>query len=320
MYEGPLPEEINERRLLFEEFLEGHVQPPIEGQKKEAIEKVFFFNDQQFNEVCEDLKEEILRRKENGQHEFVPKYSLKRNTIREQISLLEEEELKSLVEDTYLVLKHKNATGPEDELACLNVLVQGLEEIIGKNSGNYKGTAKNLDSPSAVIISIEKLKQELEVETESEKKIEILLNIIDKHVSDLSILELLDMIRSNLNTIKTQKHQMESELYSLKNEVNDLYLERDLATETTDYEDTMETIVERISDHFQEIEHEVKTKGIAGVQKHLDLLNEERAKILQITQNKALEDVGELAQIKTEKDLLSRITAYYTAILTELSS
>lgn len=320
MYEGPSSEEINERRLLFEEFLQGHVQPPIEGQKKEAIEKVFFFNDQQFNEVCEDLKEEIHRRRINGKLEFVPKYSLKRNTIREQISLLEEDELKSLIEDTYLVLKHKNAASPEDELDCLNVLVKGLEEIIGKNSSSYKGSVKDQESPSAIVISIEKLKQDLEVETDTEKKIDILLSIVDKHTDDLNIQEVLSMIRANLDTIKSQRSQMASEIDNLKSEINELYLEKDLETETTDYEDTPESIIERVIDHFQELEHTVKTEGIQGIQKNLDLLNEEKKKLLEISSNREMESMEDMAQIKTEKDLISQIEKYYSSILNEFST
>lgn len=319
MYEAPSSDEIKERRLLFEEFLEGHEQPPIEGHKREAIEKVFFFNDQQFNEVCEDLKEEIIRRRTNGKLEFVPKYSLKRNTIREQISFLEEEELKSLIEDTYLVLKHKNATCPEDELECLNVLVKGLEEIIGKNSANYKGSVKNEESPSAILISIEKLKQELEAEDDSEKKIDILLSIVDKHTTDLNIQELLDMIRANLNISKTQKSKMACEISNLKNEINDLYLEKDLASETTEYEDTPESIIERVIDHLQELEHVVKTEGIQGVQKDLELLNEERKKLLQVSDNKEMKKLEDFSQVLSEKDLLTKIERYYLAIITEFS-
>ncbi|KAH9386008.1 uncharacterized protein NEMAJ01_0904 [Nematocida major] len=320
MYSPPTAEEIQERRALFEEFLQGHEQPPIEGNKKEAIEKVFFFNDQQFSEVCEDLKEEILRRSKQEKLEFISKYTLKRNTIREQISLLEEDELKSLVEDTYLVLKHKHAEGPEDELECLNVLVQSLEEIIGKNTASYKGTLKSEDSPSAIIISVEKMKDELEKEAEAEKKIEILLRMIDKQVPDLCIQELLSMIQGQLDIIKAQKQKMGTELHSLRSEINDLYLEKELETDTTVYEETLESILERIVDHFYEIEYTVDKVGVAEIQKHLDLLNEERRKILQITNNAQIEEVGDLKQIKSKEELLSQITKYYTAIATAISN
>lgn len=316
MYSPPPPEEIHARRILFEEFLQGHVQPVIEGHKKEAIEKVFFFNDQQFNEVCEDLKEEILRRKENGKLEFIPKYSLKRNTIREQISLLEEEELKSLVEDTYLVLKHKNAENPEDQLECLTVLVQSLEEIIGKSGPTHKGLGRNEDSPSAVVMSIEKLKQNLKTESEAERKIEILLEIIEKQVPDLNTQELLDLARVELNTIKRQKQKMTAEISTLKSEINDLYFEREMETDTTADEDTIEAILERITECFHEIEHTITAVGIGEVQKHLNVLNEERKKILEIAKNKNIQEIEDLNGITTEKDLLNRISKYYTAILT----
>ncbi|EIJ88330.1 hypothetical protein NEPAR06_1648 [Nematocida parisii] len=316
MYSPPTPEEINERQDLFRQFLEGHPEPVIEGPKKEAIEKVFFFNDQQFSEVCEDLKEEILRRKNNGTIEFIPKYSLKRNTIREQISLLEEEELKSLVEDTYLVLKHKNAKSPEDELPCLNSLVQSLEEIIGKNTSTYKGTVNNQNSPSAIIIAVEKLRKDLEIEAAAEGKIEILLNMIDKQTSDLATQELLDSAHAQLKIIKTQKQAMATEILTLKNEINDMHIERDMETETTAYEDTVDSVVERITSHFYEIEYILSNNGGAGLSKCLDLLNKERETLLTLSSTKEIKDLGNIPKTLSEKDLLPKIAEYYSAVLT----
>ncbi|KAI5136350.1 hypothetical protein NEAUS04_0081 [Nematocida ausubeli] len=318
MYTPPTPEEIIERQALFAQFLEGYPSPIIEGQKKEAIEKVFFFNDQQFSEVCEDLKEEIIRRRENGSIEFVPNYSLKRNTIREQISLLEEEELKSLVEDTYLVLKHKNAKTPEDELPCLTALVQSLEEIIGKSGSPYKGTVKSQGSPSAIIISVEKLRKDLEVEAAAEGKIEILLTMIEKQVSDLCIQELLDSIRKQLNIINTQKQTMSAEILTLKNDIKDMHLERDMETETTQYEETVENIVERIIGHFYEIEYALSKKKSEDLQKILDLLNKEKESLLNLSKSKEIQKIENLSIGASEKDLLTKISQYYSAVMTVL--
>ncbi|KAI5181577.1 hypothetical protein NEOKW01_1753 [Nematocida sp. AWRm80] len=196
-------EEIQTRKRIFEEFLGGKPSTQIEGVKREAVEKVFFFSDQQFNEVCEDLLEEIDRRarKDANPLKFNPQYSLKRNTIREQMSLLECEDMKSLVEDAFLVLNHKHPETPEDRLQCLNQLVEGLQEIVASNTPQ--------DCASSLVMAAERVKKDVLAQTNPIVKLELLLNLLAESTYDTSAntQEILSLMRNALEEENTRMQQ-----------------------------------------------------------------------------------------------------------------
>jgi hypothetical protein len=137
-----------EIRKVFESYV-GDLSGEIEGSKKEAVEKLFFLTETQFSEICEDLVEEIERRKEGREEMLSPsqKYPHKRNVIREQLSFLENEEMCGLVGDTLLVLRHKNPMFPEDRVECLDRLVRDLQEIVASNTP--------VESPAASLKALE---------------------------------------------------------------------------------------------------------------------------------------------------------------------
>ncbi|KAI5187541.1 hypothetical protein NEHOM01_2256 [Nematocida homosporus] len=200
--ENKAQDEIQRRKKVFRDFLGCKPSTKVEGMKREAVEKVFFFSESQFNEVCEDLLEEIQRR--NAQVaaplEFIPHYSLKRNTIREQMSLLESADMRSLVEDAFLVLSHKHPDSPEDRLECLNVLVGGLQEIVASNIPQ--------DSPASIMKSIENARRQIEVEKDPLVKMEFFLDTLSETSYDTSqsTQELFSMMRQS---IKEEKKRMQ---------------------------------------------------------------------------------------------------------------
>ncbi|EHY64380.1 hypothetical protein NERG_02551 [Nematocida ausubeli] len=142
--------------------------------------------------------------------------------------------------------------------------------------------------------------------------------MIEKQVSDLCIQELLDSIRKQLNIINTQKQTMSAEILTLKNDIKDMHLERDMETETTQYEETVENIVERIIGHFYEIEYALSKKNSEDLQKILDLLNKEKESLLNLSKSKEIQKIENLSIGASEKDLLTRISQYYSAVMTVL--
>lgn len=147
-----------EVRKTFEEFVGNAREVLLSGGKKEAVEKVFFLTDTQFREICEDLVEEIGRRKAGTESNLRPGegFSQKRNLIREQLALLEEDEMRGLVQDTLLVLKHKYAVQPEDRLECLDLLVKDLQVIVASNTPQ--------ESPAEVMKALEAAKRKIKDE------------------------------------------------------------------------------------------------------------------------------------------------------------
>lgn len=133
MNKDPSHEKIREE---FEGCVKGMEDRPIVGRKKEAVEKIFFLTENQFNDICVDLYEEIGRRKskKSAPLESKKEYGAKRNMVREQLSFLEEGDLKNLVHDTLLVLRHKHSTSSEDRLECLDSLVRDLQTIVSSNT------------------------------------------------------------------------------------------------------------------------------------------------------------------------------------------
>lgn len=173
------------RKETFRRFLKREPNRHPEGRKKEAVEKVFFFSDSQFAEICEDLVEEIERREEGTKHslEYVEEYAPKRNTIREQLSLLEQDEIESLVEDTLLVLCHKHPESEVDRLQCLNKIVSELQEIVASNTP--------ASSPAAQLKSLEKIRRDVSSHPELLPNVEALLRVSREKKSELHIEEVL---------------------------------------------------------------------------------------------------------------------------------
>ncbi|KAI5191584.1 hypothetical protein NECID01_1534 [Nematocida sp. AWRm77] len=187
-------EELQRRKNTFKAFIGRDPDTNPTGKKKEAIEKVFFFSDEQFNEICEDLLEEIARRetKETAPLAFGPKYTHKRNIVREQLSLLELADMQSLVEDTLLVLMHKHPESAEDRLECLTKLVEDLQQIVASNTPQ--------SSPATLMRSVERTRLAIEKEKDALSKTEVLLEALAESTEDLSpsTHELFSMIRQSI--------------------------------------------------------------------------------------------------------------------------
>lgn len=194
------PCELSKRKAAFKAFIAREPDLAPEGKKKEAVEKVFFFSDEQFNEICEDLMEEIARRQDNTEPAlgFVPTYFHKRNIVREQLSQLEVADMQSLVEDTLLVLMHKHPEGPGDRLECLTKLVEDLQQIVASNTPQA--------SPATLMKSVERTRRAIEQQPDALSKTEVLLEALAESTDELSpsTQELFSMIRQSIAEEKKQ--------------------------------------------------------------------------------------------------------------------
>ncbi|OAG30454.1 hypothetical protein NEDG_01996 [Nematocida displodere] len=198
-------ESATKKRKAFEAFLgkEPNIHP--EGKKKEAVEKIFFFSDEQFSEICEDLFEEIDRRQGEHTHALapVPEYSAKRNAIRGQLSYLERAEMHSLVEDTLLVLRHKHPLHPGDRLECLNQLVEDLQQIVASNTP--------IESPATHMKNLDRARQRIDAQPDFLSKTEAFLGVLPETIGDPSpqVEEILGVLRESITRErKRSQHQI----------------------------------------------------------------------------------------------------------------
>ncbi|KAI5171897.1 hypothetical protein NEFER03_1162 [Nematocida sp. LUAm3] len=194
---------VDKRKKAFQDALGGKPSTQLDETKREAVEKVFFFSEQQFNEVCEDLMEEIERRKAEKPSAvaFNQEFSLKRNTIREQMSFLEEKDLHSLIEDLLLVLNHKYPDSPEDRLVPLNQMVDGLQEIVASNVPH--------SSPSSKIKKTEEVRRKIEKEKDPLKKLEILTESLPQHMDQEKAEELNEFLILIRNALREERKEKE---------------------------------------------------------------------------------------------------------------
>lgn len=107
--------------------------------QKEAIEKMMFLSQEQFDDLVEDVCNEIdMRRRNETAYTPNPRFSEKRNMSCKKLRCLDNEKFSNLVVDVLLVLNHRmpsaeHAGGACDMLADLENILTSLKR--GKTSG-----------------------------------------------------------------------------------------------------------------------------------------------------------------------------------------
>jgi len=311
---------IMNRKGVFLAYLGKQPSRDLDKRRKEAIEKIYFFTDKEFDEICEDIAEEISRRKtkEKKPLEKFSSYTLKRNGVKEQLALTSDKELASLVEEILIVLMHKYPESPEDKIEFLERLSEKLSQLVENLTPKQ--------SPAESVKNIESVRRAIEKEKDSLIRTEILVEALAASIKDASpqTEDLFDLVRRSIEDEKKQMRrisQIPKELYSaleaicalegrkeyvdkiktlekLENKEEQQAVKAEITVaeflsvsnkitasfperKTKEKEKTLEEAVLRIKSIFEEIEFEITSALSSGtIEKHVSLLYQERPHLI----------------------------------------
>lgn len=158
----------------------------VTSRQRDAVQKMLFLEEDQFQELLMDIQDEIARR-ECRQKEPLPKsdaYTTKRNKSRQNLARLNSGKFENLVIDVLLVLNHRFPDLEEKNVTEIETLIGDLEKLITDLKGD---------------MAYEQLVIE---QVGSEKDLKLRLHIynkyvrrmLEKHNEDVSVVQFVDEI------------------------------------------------------------------------------------------------------------------------------
>lgn len=176
--------DFEQKRASLQSYLKDFTHSP--QRQKDAVQKMLFLESQQFEELLDDVIDEINRRQTNTMHPLHDKtgYSAKRNASRLKLGRLSNDKFKNLVFDVLLVFNHRYPDLENKNVDEIEELIGDLEKLIIDLKGDMAYEQ----------LIIDQLKNEQDYKARHHIFNKYVRRIFDKHKEDTSVIDYMESV------------------------------------------------------------------------------------------------------------------------------